>query len=54
MDDAIRVLHLIQIVRLEMNDLQFYMLFGRGIPRVNYWQGQSNHFDGTEQSEVHQ
>ena len=54
MDDAIRVLHLIQIVRLEMNDLQFYTLSGRGTARVNCWQGQSNHFDGTEQSGVHQ
>jgi hypothetical protein len=54
MDDAIRVLHLIQIVRLEMSDLQLYMLSGRGIPHVNCWQGQSNHFDGTEQSGVHQ
>ena len=34
MDDAIRVLHLIQVVRLEMNDLQFYTLSGRGTPRV--------------------
>jgi hypothetical protein len=54
MDDAIGVLHLIQIVRLEMNDLQFYTLSGRGTPRVNCWQGKSNHFDGTEQSGVHQ
>ena len=53
-DDAIRVLHLIQIVRLEMNDLQFCTLSGRSTPRVNCWQGQSNHFDGTKQSEVHQ
>jgi len=54
MDDAIRVLHLIQIVRLEMNDLQFYTWSGRGTPRVDCRQGQSNHFDGTEQSGVHQ
>lgn len=38
MDDAIRVLHLIQVVRLEMNDLQFYTLSGRGIPRVEVHQ----------------
>ncbi len=38
MDDAIRVLHLIQIVRLEMNDLQFYTLSGRGTPRVGVHQ----------------
>jgi hypothetical protein len=38
MDDAIRVLHLIQIVRLEMNDLQFYTWSGRGIPRVGVHQ----------------
>ena len=38
MDDAIRVLHLIQIVRLEMNDLQFYMLSVRSIPRVEVHQ----------------
>ena len=39
MDEAIRVLHLIQIVRLEMNDLQFYTLSRRGTPRVNCGQG---------------
>ena len=38
MDDAIGVLHLIQIVRLEMNDLQFYMLSVRSIPRVEVHQ----------------
>jgi hypothetical protein len=38
MDDAIRVLHLIQVVRLEMNDLQFYTLSGRGLPRVEVHQ----------------
>ena len=54
MDDAIRVLHLIQIVRLEMNDLQFYMLSGRGIPHVTCRQGQSDHFDCTEQLGAHQ
>ena len=54
MDDAIGVLHLIQIVRLEMNDLQFYTLSGGGTPRVNCLQVQSNDFDGTEQSGVHQ
>ncbi len=54
MDDAIRVLHLIQIVRLEMNDLQFYTLSVRGTPRVNCWHGQPYHFDRTAQSGVHQ
>jgi hypothetical protein len=54
MDDALRVLHLIQIVRIEMDDLQFYTLSVRGAPRVKCWHGQPYHFDRTAQSGVHQ
>jgi hypothetical protein len=46
MDDAIRVDHLVQIVRCEMEDVQFYTLRGRGIPWVNYWLGPNNYVDG--------
>jgi hypothetical protein len=48
MDDAIRVLHLIQFVRCQMEDVQFYTLRGRGIPWVNCWLGRFNYFDGDE------
>jgi hypothetical protein len=48
MDDAIRVLHLIQFVRCQMEDLQFYALRGRGIPWVNCWLGPNNYVDGRE------
>lgn len=46
MDDAIRILHLVQFLRCQMEDLQFYSLTGRGIPWVNCWLGSFNHFDG--------
>ena len=46
MDDAIRVLHLVQFLRCQMEDLQFYSLTGRGIPWVNCWFGSFNHLDG--------
>lgn len=45
MDDAIRVLHLVQFLRCQMEDLQFYSLTGRGIPWVNCWLGSFNYFD---------
>jgi len=48
MDYAIRINHLIQILRCEMEDFQFYTVSGRGIPWVNCWLGSSNHFDGVE------
>jgi hypothetical protein len=46
MDDALRVLHLIQFLRCQMEDLQFYSLRGRGIPWVNCWLGRNNYVDG--------
>jgi hypothetical protein len=46
MDDAIRVLHLVQFLRCQMEDLQFHSLRGRGIPWVNCWLGSFNYFDG--------
>ena len=46
MDDAIRVLHLVQFLRCQMEDLQFYSLTGRGIAWVNCWLGSFNYFDG--------
>jgi hypothetical protein len=46
MDDAIRVLHLVQFLRCQMEDLQFHSLTGRGIPWVNCWLGSFNYFDG--------
>ncbi|MGB9609402.1 MAG: hypothetical protein ACPL7M_00400 [Bryobacteraceae bacterium] len=46
MDDAIRVLHLIQFLRCQMEDFQFYSLRGRGIPWVNCWLGSNNYVDG--------
>ena len=46
MDDAIRVLHLVQFLRCQMEDLQFYSLRGRGIPWVNCWLGSFNYSDG--------
>ena len=42
MDDAIRVLHLVQFLRCQMEDLQFHSLTGRGIPWVNCWLGSFN------------
>jgi hypothetical protein len=45
LDFAIRIDHLIQIVRCEMEDVQFYTLRGRGITWVNCWLGPSNYFD---------
>ena len=47
MDDAIRVLHLVQFLRCQMEDLQFYSLRGRGILWVNCWLGSFNYFDGS-------
>lgn len=46
MDDAIRVLHLVQFLRCQMEGLQFHSLTGRGIPWVNCWLGSFNCFDG--------
>lgn len=46
MDDAVRVLHLVQFLRCQMEDLQFYSLTGRGIAWVNCWLGSFNYFDG--------
>jgi hypothetical protein len=46
MDDAIRVLHQVQFLRCQMEDLQFYSLTGRGIPWVNCWFGSFNDLDG--------
>lgn len=54
MDDAIRIDHLVQIVRCEMEDVQFYTLRGRGIPRVNCWLGQFNFFEGEEEGDTEQ
>ena len=45
LDFAIRIDHLVQIVRCEMEDLQFYTLRGRGVPWVNCWLGPFNYFD---------
>jgi len=46
MDDAIRVLHLTQFLRCQMETLQFDSLRGRGIPWVNCWLGSNNYVDG--------
>lgn len=46
MDDAIRIDQLVQIVRCEMEDVQFYTLRGRGVAWVNCWLGWNNYFDG--------
>ena len=46
MDDAIRVLHLVQFLRCQMEDLQFHSLTGRCMPWVNCWLGSFNYFDG--------
>jgi hypothetical protein len=47
LDWAIRIIHLIQIVRCEMEDVQFTTIRGRD-RWVNYWLGSSNCFDGNE------
>jgi hypothetical protein len=49
LDCGIRIEHLIQIIRCEMEDVQFYTMRGRGIPWVNCWLGSSNYFEGAEQ-----
>jgi hypothetical protein len=48
LDFGISIEHLIQIVRCEMEDLQFYTLTDCGIPWVNCWLGPFNHFDGND------
>lgn len=47
MDDAIRVLHLTQFLRCQMETLQFDSLRGRGIPWVNCWLGSNNWVDSS-------
>jgi len=54
MDFAIRIDHLVQIVRCEMEDVQFYTLRGRGIPWVNCWLGPFNYFEGEEEGDTEQ
>ena len=54
MDFAIRIDHLIQILRCEMEDVQFYTMRGRGIPWVNCWLGQFNYFEGEEEGDAEQ
>lgn len=46
LDDAIRIDHLVQVVRCEMEDVQFYTLRGLGVAWVNCWLGRNNYFDG--------
>ena len=48
MDDAIRVLHLIQVIRCEMEDFEFYTFNDYGFPWVNYWLGPSIYYERSE------
>lgn len=48
MDSAIHVYHLIQIIRCEMDDVQFYTLHEPGIPYPQCWLGEFSYFEGGE------